>query len=220
MPIETLEDWPKSLSGLSLKNVELRLLRENAVVDKAFGELLFAHFGITGPIVLTLSRTVCKQQKTSAPLRLSLDLKPALSQEQLDERLQRNMQKFSRKIYANSLGELLPASLIPVFIQLSAIPANKAVNQLTREERQHIGKLLKGLPMTIKGTRPISEAIVTAGGVCIKEVSPKDMSSKLAEGLYFAGEVLDIDGYTGGYNLQVAWSSGRIAGIAAAMRQN
>lgn len=220
VPLETAEDWPRQVSGLSLKNAELSLFQGEKLLDKAFGELLFTHFGVSGPIVLTLSRTVSThlEQATAQqePLRLRLDLKPALSAEQLDERLQRNMQKFIRKIYANSLSELLPSSLIPVFIQLSGIPADKAVNQISRAERQRIGQLLKNIDLTVAGLRPISEAIVTAGGVSTKEVDPKSMQSKLVSGLYFAGEVLDIDGYTGGYNLQAAWASGHAAGIAAA----
>ena len=218
VPLETEERWPEKASGLSLKNVTLRVLRGEKVLDEAFGEMLFTHFGISGPMVLSLSKTVCAQPEEGRGLRLLLDLKPALSPEQLDERLQRDMTKFSRKQFCNSLGELLPASLIPIFVRLSGIPAEKAVNQLTREERTHIGCLMKNLPLTVAGPRPLEEAIVTAGGVTVREVSPKTMESKLVQGLYLAGEVLDVDGYTGGYNLQAAWASGYVAGCAAAER--
>lgn len=216
VPLETMEAWPAELSGLALKNVELRVFDGERLLDKAFGEMLFAHFGVTGPIVLSLSKTVCAEPEQGRWLTLSLDLKPALSEQQLDERLQRNFAKFSRKQFSNSLGELLPASLIPVFVRLSGVPADKQVNQLTKAERQRIGALLKDLPLTVKGPRPLAEAIVTAGGVSTREVEPKTMCSRLAGNLYFAGELLDIDGFTGGYNLQAAWSSGYIAGMAAA----
>lgn len=214
VPLEIAEEWPKQLAGLSLKNASLELLDGEKVIDRAFGEMLFTHFGISGPIVLSLSRAV--SSSSSPALTLLLDLKPALSEEQLDERLQRNAQKFSRKIFANSLGELLPASLIPIFISLSGIPAEKAVNQLSRKDRATLISLFKGMKMSISGTRPIEEAIVTAGGVCVKEVLPKTMESRLCKNLLFAGEVLDIDGFTGGFNLQAAWATGRIAGCCAA----
>ncbi len=216
VPLETMEDWPAELSGLTLKNVSLHVYDGEKLLDSAFGEMLFAHFGVTGPIVLSLSKTVCAQEEQGKWLTLSLDLKPALTAEQLDARLQRNFIKFSRKHFGNSLAELLPASLIPVFIRLSGIAADKPSNQLTRVERQRIGGLLKDLPLTVKGPRPLAEAIVTAGGVCTREVEPRSMQSRCRKQLYFAGEVLDVDGFTGGYNLQAAWSSGFVAGMMAA----
>ncbi len=217
VPLETEEAWPCRLQGLSLKNVELKICEGGKVLDKAFGEMIFTHFGISGPIVLRLSHAVTSRENQGQGLTALLDLKPALSEEQLDQRLQRNMQKFSRKHFQNSLDELLPASLIPVFVELVGIDGHKPVNQLTREERMDILLMLKEMPMTVKKPRPIDEAIVTAGGVTVKEVDPKTMGSKLAAGLYFAGEVLDIDGFTGGYNLQAAWSSGYVAGESAAL---
>lgn len=216
VPLETVETWPAEISGLSLKNVEMRIYKKGEILDKAFGEMLFTHFGISGPIVLGLSNTVTAAPGSGKGLTILIDLKPALSEEQLDERLKRNIQKFSRRHFINSLDELLPVSLIPVFVKLVGIEEHKPVNQLTREDRFKILQMFKGLPLTIKGPRPIEEAIVTAGGVSVKDIDPKTFASKLVSGLYFAGEVMDIDGYTGGYNLQAAWSSGFVAGKSAA----
>lgn len=216
VPLETEEKWPAEISGLSLKNVEMRICDKEKVLGKEFGEMLFTHFGISGPIVLSLSHAVTALPENGKGIKVFIDLKPALSEEQLDERLKRNIEKFSRKHFINSLDELLPSSLIPVFVQLVGIDEHKLVNQLTREDRAKILNMLKGLPLTIKGPRPIAEAIVTAGGINVKEIDPKTMGSKLVDGLYFAGEVMDIDGYTGGYNLQAAWSSGFVAGNNAA----
>lgn len=216
VPLETIETWPAEVAGLALKNVELRISSGGKVLDKAFGEMLFTHFGISGPIVLSLSQAVTAAPQGGQGLTAAIDLKPALDEQQLAERLRRNFEKFSRKHYANSLSELLPSSLIPVFARLSGIEEHKPVNQLTRAERMTVLRLLKALPLTIKGPRSIEEAIVTAGGVCLREIDPTTMGSKLALGLYFAGEVMDIDGYTGGYNLQAAWSSGWVAGKSAA----
>lgn len=216
VPLETVEEWPKQLSGLSLKNVELRVTSGERLLAKDFGELLFTHFGLSGPIVLSLSRPICAQPQQGRGLGLLLDLKPALSLEQLDQRLQRDFGQFSRRRFANSLEQLLPASMIPVFVQLSGVEPELPVNQLAKAQRRRIGELLKALPLTVSGPRPLAEAIVTAGGVNVRELEPKTMASRLAQGLYFAGEVMDVDGWTGGYNLQVAWSSGRAAGLAAA----
>lgn len=212
VPLETVESWPSEVSGLALKNVEMTIRDQDKVLDKAFGEMLFTHFGLSGPIVLSLSKVVTAAAEMGRGLTALIDLKPALSEEKLDERLLRNNQKFSRKHFINSLDELLPASLIPVFVRLVGIDPHKPVNQLTKEERREMVYMLKSLPLTIKGPRPISEAIVTSGGVQVKEINPKSMASNLISGLYFSGEVIDIDGYTGGYNLQAAWSSGYVAG--------
>ena len=212
VPLETVESWPSEVSGLALKNVEMTIRDHDQVLDKAFGEMLFTHFGLSGPIVLSLSKVVTAAAEMGRGLTALIDLKPALSEEKLDERLLRNNQKFSRKHFINSLDELLPASLIPVFVRLVGIDPHKPVNQLTKEERREMVYMLKSLPLTIKGPRPISEAIVTSGGVQVKEINPKSMASNLISGLYFSGEVIDIDGYTGGYNLQAAWSSGYVAG--------
>ncbi len=216
VPLETEESWPAQVSGLSLRNVELSLWSGETRLAKEFGEMLFTHFGVSGPLVLSLSQTVCDPKYAGTPLNLHIDLKPALSPEQLDERLRRDFGAQSRKIFQNSLHQLLPTSLIPVFVALSGVPGDKPVNQLTREDRRGLVELLKCLPLTVKGPRPIAEAIVTAGGVCVKEVDPKRMASRLVPGLYFAGELLDVDGYTGGYNLQAAWSTGYVAGLSAA----
>ena len=214
VPLETVESWPSEVSGLALKNVEMTIRDHDQVLDKAFGEMLFTHFGLSGPIVLSLSKVVTAAAEMGRGLTALIDLKPALSEEKLDERLLRNNQKFSRKHFINSLDELLPASLIPVFVRLVGIDPHKPVNQLTKEERREMVYMLKSLPLTIKGPRPISEAIVTSGGVQVKEINPKSMASNLISGLYFSGEVIDIDGYTGGYNLQAAWSSGYVAGCS------
>ena len=216
VPLEAVETWPARLSGLSLKNVELSVLSGDKVLDKAFGEMLFTHFGVSGPIVLTLSKAVCAEPEQGRGLRLLLDLKPALSQEQLQERLRRDLEKYQRRVFSNSLHDLLPSSMIPVFVELSGIPADKPVNQLTRLERGQIVSLLKALPLTVSGPRPLAEAIVTAGGVDVRQIDPRTMGSKLLPGLFFAGEVMDVDGWTGGFNLQAAWSSGYAAGCGAA----
>ena len=216
VPLETKESWPAQVSGLSLRNVELSLWQGEQLLGKDFGEMLFTHFGVSGPLVLSLSKLACDPKYQCRGLRLTIDLKPALSREQLDERLQRDFLAASRKIYQNSLNQLLPSSLIPVFVELSGISGDKPVNQLSRKDRQVMIELLKALPLEVSGHRPIAEAIVTAGGVCVKEVNPKTMASRLLDGLFFAGEVLDVDGYTGGYNLQAAWSTGYVAGISAA----
>ena len=196
VPLETVESWPSEVSGLALKNVEMTIRDQDKVLDKAFGEMLFTHFGLSGPIVLSLSKVVTAAAEMGRGLTALIDLKPALSEEKLDERLLRNNQKFSRKHFINSLDELLPASLIPVFVRLVGIDPHKPVNQLTKEERREMVYMLKSLPLTIKGPRPISEAIVTSGGVQVKEINPKSMASNLISGLYFSGEVIDIDGYT------------------------
>jgi len=214
-PLETEESWPAQVSGLSLHNAEVKVYQGDKLLGKDFGELLFTHFGLSGPVILTLSRQVCSQNEQGRGCRVMIDMKPALSPEQLDMRLQRDMQKYSRRIWRNSLDDLLPSSLIPVFVELSGIDPELPVNQITKAQRQTAAELLKGLTLTVKGPRPIGEAIVTAGGVNCREVSPRTMESKLLPGLYFAGEVLDIDGYTGGYNLQAAWSTGYVAGSEA-----
>ena len=204
VPLNIREDWVKQLQGLSLKNVEVTLTHEEKVLGKEFGEMLFTHFGVSGPVILTLSRLVVEKDGRRG-LRLHLNLKPALDEETLDKRLQREMQKYQRKQLQNALDELLPQRLIPIVISQSGIPAAKFVHQITKEERQRLLQALRDLTLTVLGPRSLSEAIVTAGGVALKEVNPSTMESKLVRGLYFAGEVLDIDGLTGGYNLQAAF---------------
>ncbi len=219
VPLESVEDWPKQLQGLSLVNVSVSCFERGVKLEAGFGEMLFTHFGISGPVVLSLSRIIVpKVLKEPGSVTMVIDLKPALSETELDLRVQRDFAKYSRKIYQNSLDDLLPQKLIPVIIELSAINHLKPVHQITREERQRLVKLIKELTLTIARPRPVAEAIVTMGGVNTREINPKTMESKLVPGLYFAGEVVDVDGYTGGYNLQIAFSTGHAAGRAAARR--
>ena len=217
-PLETAEGWVKELQGLSLKNVEGMIKVNGKKVAGEFGEMLFTHYGVSGPIILSLSHAAGQALKENpAPeIIFELNLKPALSEEVLDKRLQRDFSTFVRKQFKNSLGELLPQKLIPVIIALSQIEPEKPVHQITREERAKLLALLQKLQMTIKRTRPVAEAVVTAGGVTVKEIQPKTMASRVIGGLFFAGEIIDVDGYTGGFNLQAAFSTGFVAGKAAA----
>ncbi len=219
IPLEVKEEWAKDLQGLSLKNITVILQTTTGKkLAQAFGEMLFTHFGVSGPIILTISRkAVDYWQKNYLPLILKIDLKPALNKEKLDQRLQRDIVKFSNKQIKNGLGDLLPQRLIMPVINLAGINVDKVMHQITKEERKKIIDVLKGLQVTLIGSRPLNEAIVTAGGVNVKEVNPQTMESKLIKGLYFAGEVLDIDGLTGGYNLQAAFSTGYTAGNFASM---
>lgn len=209
-PLETKEQWVKELQGLSLKNTELRLYKGDKLVFEDFGEMLFTHYGITGPMALSASGHVVNIEKGG--YRVVLDLKPALDEKTLDLRLQKDFEKYSRKIFSNSLDELLPKKMIPVIIKLSEIPPDKPVNQISKVERTKLVELLKNLTMTPTSLRDFDEAIVTAGGVDVKEIDPSTMESKKVNGLYFAGEVMDLDAYTGGYNLQIAFSTGYLAG--------
>ena len=215
VPIVTEESWVKDLMGLSLKNVELSVVAKNKVQTKMFGEMMFTHFGITGPIVLSLSHTVGKlmRKKNIGVIGLDINLKPALSPETLDKRLQKDFDLYSKKQLINGMKDLLPSRLIPLIIELSGINPQKPINQISKEERQQIGYMLQHMPLTVKGLRPVEEAIVTAGGISLKEFNPKTMESKLVKGLYGAGEVLDIDAFTGGYNLQAAFSTGYVAAM-------
>lgn len=215
VPLNTIEPWVEELAGLSLKNIQLTAKAEGKIICRLFGEMLFTHFGVSGPVILSASHDLAPYIPRDK-VELFINLKPALNPQQLDERLQRDFLKFSRKQFQNSLGELLPASLIPVFVRLSAIEPEKSVNQITKAERGRIKELLMALPLTVRSTRGLSEAIITAGGIDIREVDPKTLGSKLMPSLYFAGEVLDVDGLTGGYNLQIAWSTGFAAGHFAA----
>lgn len=212
VPLVAEESWVKELQGLSLKNISITILNKNRKkVYSDFGEMLFTHFGVSGPVILSGSRHVLDYNYRD--IKLVIDLKPALSEEKLDERLQRDFEKFSRKQFKNALDELLPQKMIPVIIRLSGISPDKSVNQITREERRGLIRLLKNLEITITGSRPIEEAIVTAGGVSTDEINPSTMESKLIKGLYFAGELIDVDAYTGGFNLTIAFSTGYLAGI-------
>lgn len=215
VPLEVTEDWIKELQGLSLKNVTATVLVGGKKQADDFGEMLFTHFGLSGPIILSLSKVVAEALNAgSKEVMLEINLKPALSEEVLDKRIQRDWEKFSRKQLKNSLNELLPTKLIPVIIDLAFLDPDKFVNQITKSERARLLRQLQHLTFTIQRTRPVSEAIVTAGGVSTKEINPATMESKLIKNLYFAGEVIDIDGYTGGYNLQAAFSTGYVAGKA------
>ena len=215
VPIVTEETWVKDLMGLSLRNVELSVVAKNKVQAKMFGEMMFTHFGITGPIVLSLSHTVGKlmRKKNIGTIGLDINLKPALSPETLDKRLQKDFDLYSKKQLINGMKDLLPSRLIPLIIELAGIDPQKPINQISKEERQQIGYMLQHMPLTVKGLRTVEEAIVTAGGISLKEFNPKTMESKLVKGLYGAGEVLDIDAFTGGYNLQAAFSTGYVAAM-------
>lgn len=216
VPLNIREEWVKELQGLTLKNVEVSLWENEKKLGSEFGEMMFAHFGVTGPVILTLSRKVVTGQGKPGRLKLKINLKPALDEEKLDARLQRDFQKYQRKQLNNALDDILPKRLIPVIIKNCGLDGNKFVHQIKKEERHLLLAALSGLPLTVEGPRSLSEAIVTAGGVSIKEIDPRTMESKIVRGLYFAGEVLDVDGNTGGYNLQAAFSTGYVAGEHAA----
>ena len=212
-PFNIREDFVKELQGLSLKNVELRIYNGKKEVFREFGEMMFTHFGITGPLVLTASSfvgTLAARQE----LRAVLDLKPALSEEQLDQRVLREFDANPNKSFKNVIGSLFPAKLTPVMIGLSGMDPDKKVHDISREERLNFVRLTKGLSMTVTGLRDYKEAIITKGGVAVKEINPSTMESKLVKGLYFIGEVLDLDAVTGGFNLQIAWSTAYAAGNA------
>lgn len=209
IPLTTVEDWPKELSGLTLKNVTLRAYEDEKRVYEELGELLFAHFGLTGPLVLSASALLEKPANT----RLEIDLKPGLNAEQLDRRLLRDLDAARQKTLRNALIGLLPHKLLPALFTASDIDAGISASEFTRQHRAALVRTLKALPLTISGTRPLEEAIITRGGVSTKEVHPSTMESKLVRGLYFAGEILDVDAQTGGYNLQIAWSTGTLAGM-------
>ena len=209
VPIELEEEWIKDLQGLSLKNVELNITNsKNKSIYKEFGEMIFTHYGISGPIVLSGSCYVKEGEK----LKAFINLKPALSEIQLDKRIQSDFLKYANKDFKNSLTDLLPSKLINTIIQLSNIDENKKVNSVTKEERKNLVNLLQKLPLTIKRLRPIDEAIITSGGVDTLQIDSSTMKSKVVDNLYFAGEMIDVDAYTGGYNLQIALSTGYLAG--------
>ncbi len=217
VPLETIEPWPRDAMGLSLKNVALTAKdKSGKTLYAAEGELLFTHFGLSGPLVLSASAHLRDFEKNR--YQITIDLKPALDEKQLDARILRDFFGEINKDFINSLDKLLPKKLIPIIVRLSGINPRKKVNEITKEERTGLVSLLKSLPLTVKKPRPIAEAIITAGGVHTKEISPKTMESRLVSGLYFAGEVLDLDAYTGGYNLQIAFSTGYLAGKSAAER--
>jgi len=214
-PVKTSEDWVTELQGLSLKNVSLKLFQNGKKQDERFGEMLFTHFGVSGPIVMDMSKNIGELLKHGSAI-LTLDLKPALDFKKLDQRIQRDFEKYKGRIFKNSLKELLPLSMIPLIVKLSGIEPDKQVDHLTREERNKLVHLLKELELTPTGLLGFKWSVVTSGGVTLKEVDPNTMCSKKIENLYFAGEILDLDGPSGGYNLQECWSSGYLAGESAA----
>lgn len=216
VPFEVKEPVVKELQGLSLRNINARILKGNKTLYEEFGEMLFTHYGVSGPVLLSASSFVASQLKKGL-LELSIDLKPALSEEQLDARILRDFEEMKNKQYKNALVHLLPSKLMPTVVERSGIPQEKKVNEITREERRRIIGQIKDFRLTLTSLRDYKEAIITQGGVSVKEINPSTMESKLVEGLYFAGEVLDLDAVTGGFNLQIAWSTGYLAGISVPM---
>lgn len=211
VPFTAKEDYVSQMQGLSLKNVEITIRKGPKELFRDFGEMLFTHFGVSGPLILRASSQI-KQEPGGHNLDMSIDLKPALSAEQLDSRLLREFGANPNKQLKNAVHGLLPAKMLPVYIRLSGIDGDKKVNEITREERKGMIRLLQAFPVTLSGLRGFDEAIITRGGVSVKEINPSTMESKLMPGLYFAGEVLDVDAMTGGFNLQIAWSTGYLAG--------
>lgn len=214
VPMEVKEWYAKELQGLSLKNIEIHITDGKKKLYDEFGEMLFTHYGVTGPVILSASSIVGKMLKKKE-LVLHIDLKPALTEEQLDKRLLREFEANHNKQFKNAIDSLLPAKLRPVIIELSGIEEEKKVHEITKEERLNLLRLIKDFHMTLTGLRGYNEAIITKGGISVKEIDPGTMESKLIKNLYFAGEVLDLDAVTGGYNLQIAWSTGYLAGISA-----
>lgn len=219
IPFTVKEEWCKKLQGLSLKNVSVTLKEGKKELYSGFGEMLFTHFGVSGPLILSAgsmySKSLRNRKECGTKTQLFIDLKPALSAEQLDKRLLRDFEENRNRQFKNSLGGLFPAKLIPVMTELSGIAPEKKVNEISKEERRQFALKIKNLPLTVTGTRPIEEAIVTMGGINVKEINPSTMESKKIKGLFFAGEVLDVDAFTGGFNLQIAWSTGHLAGESA-----
>ena len=218
VPLNIVEkDICKSLQGLSLKNVKVKIVARKKLLYDDFGEMLFTHFGVSGPTILSASAILLRQKNLETDLKnnevkLKIDLKPALSEEKLDFRIRRDFEEYHKKQFKNSLDKLLPQKLIPVIIKKSEILPDKKISEISKEERKKLEAILKNLEFTIQGFRDIEEAIVTAGGISVKEIDPKTMQSKLVNGLYFAGELIDVDAYTGGFNLQIAYSTGYTAG--------
>ena len=220
VPLEAFDkETCKNLQGLSLKNVQIELIdkNKNKVIYEDFGEMLFTHFGVSGPTILSSSAHLVRYKNIQQlfnenKISLKIDFKPALSEEKLNDRILRDFNEEKNKMFRNSLDKLLPQKLIPIIIKISGIEPNKKVNEITKIERKNLVKLLKNFEITIKGFRTIDEAIITSGGIKIKEINPKTMESKIIKGLYFAGEIIDVDAYTGGFNLQIAYSTGYTAG--------
>ncbi len=209
VPLESDDEYCTEMQGFSLRNVTLSAYEDDKLIFRELGEMLFTHFGVSGPLVLSASSHMRNFGK--AKYRLSIDLKPALDEKKLDARLLRDFEKYANRDFENALGDLAGRTMIPVLVKLSGIPADEKVNSITRSQRHDLLRLFKEFPVSISGPRPIKEAIITSGGVLTKEINPRTMESKLVSGLYFAGEVLDLDAYTGGFNLQIAWSTAFVA---------
>lgn len=214
VPLVIKEECVKEMQGLSLKNIRADFYVEGKKVYSDFGEMLFTHFGVSGPVILSASSLLTEGLRQGKKTELVLDLKPALDEKSLDERILRDFSEYKNKDFRNALGDLLPKSMIPVIIERSGIDEFKKVNHITKEERRNLVNAIKNFRLTVTATRGFQEAIITKGGVNVKDINPATMESKLVSGLYFAGEVLDVDAFTGGYNLQVAWSTGRLAGFS------
>ena len=213
IPVVTHEKWVADLMGLSLKNIGISVInKKGKKIYSDFGEMLFTHFGVSGPVILSASAHMKNLENES--YKISIDLKPALDFDKLDKRICRDFEQFKNKHIINALDELLPKALIPVVIQLSQIPQHKAVNSITKEERLALLRTIKELTVSVKGFRPIDEAIITSGGIKVSQINPSTMESKIIENLYFAGEIIDVDAYTGGFNLQIAYSTGYLAAIS------
>lgn len=213
VPFNIREEWVKDLQGLSLKNSAITIYDDKKKLYSDFGEMLFTHFGVSGPMILSASGNI-RAGEFAKPLKLVIDLKPAMTEDQLDKRILRDFDENKNKQFRNSVSKLLPSKLIPIIIDLSGIDPDKKVNEISKEERSHFVHLLKNLTMTINGLRGWNEAIITKGGINVKDINPSTMESKLVSNLFFAGEVLDLDAMTGGYNLQIAWSTGYLAGLS------
>lgn len=214
VPMEVKEWYAAELMGLSLRNIEIKITDEKKKLYEEFGEMLFTHYGVTGPVILSASSIISKKLKEKE-LTLHIDLKPALSAEQLDKRVLRDFEANLNRQFKNAVDGLFPAKLKPVIVELSGIPEDKKIHEITKEERQGFVRLIKDFSMTLTGLRGYNEAIITKGGISVKEIDPGTMESRLVKGLYFAGEVLDLDALTGGFNLQIAWSTGYLAGLNA-----
>ncbi len=212
VPVEIEAPWIKELQGLSLKNVSLSAYSKNKMLYEEFGEMIFTHYGISGPIVLSMSKYLHRSSKEK--INLFIDLKPGLDDNKLDNRILRDFELYNNKQIKNSLKDLLPQKLIPVVINISEIDPDKAVNQITKEERNRLLNAIKRFPVVFKSFRPIEEAIITSGGICTKDINPSTMESKILPNLFFTGEIIDVDALTGGYNLQIAYSTGYLAGIS------
>lgn len=216
VPFLTKESYVKEMQGLSLKNVNVSIFQKNKKIYEDFGEMLFTHFGVSGPLILSASSRI-GGKGAFGELSMEIDLKPALTEEQLDKRILRDFDENKNRQFKNSIPKLLPSKMVSVMIELSGIHPDKKVNEITKEERAHLLRCIKAFPLTLTGRRDFNEAIITRGGVSVKDVNPSTMESKKVKGLYFAGEVLDVDALTGGFNLQIAWSTGHLAGENGAL---